>query len=182
MQDRPSETLQALVKHLDQYPEEAFLFVREGLAYAAEKIHGQETEAHRHLYQYLAANELDWSDLVTQYYSGALPEPVLQAVEAAGGCEKLNRHVSGRELCWGFRDFAFKRWGMLARLVLTGWSINSTRDFGAIVFGFIDFNLMQKQEGDHVEDFDDVFEFDEAFDESFRITPNGDDDGEPATD
>ncbi len=71
---------------------------------------------------------------------------------------------------------------MLSRLVLAGWSINSTGDFGAIVFGFIDFDLMQKQEEDRVEDFDEVYDFHEAFEESFRINLNGDDEGESTSD
>ena len=169
MLERPTKTLRDLVEHVSRYPEEAFLFVRDGLSYAAERVHGKETEAHRHLYQFLVANEMDWSDLVTRYYSGSLPDPVVAAVDAAGGCEKLNRHVGGRELCWGLRDFALDRWGLLARVVLSAWNITSTGDFGRIVFGFIDFDLMQKQMEDRIEDFDDVYDFEEAFDKSFCI-------------
>ena len=180
MLERPAKTLRDLVKHVDRYPEEAFLFVREGLQHATEHVHGRETEAHRHLYQFLAANELDWSDLVAQYYAGTLPEPLVQAVDAAGGCEQLNRHVSGRELCWGLRDFALKRWGLLARIVLRSWSITSTTDFGRIVFGFIEFDLMQKQSDDRIEDFHDVFSFVEAFDDTYQI-PENDADREDGT-
>ena len=38
-----------------------------------------------------------------------------------------------------------------------------TSDFGAVVFGFIDFKWMQKQEQDRIQDFENVFSFDEAF-------------------
>ena len=65
------------------------------------------------------------------------------------------------------RDY-LERWGMLARVVLESWSITSTVDFGRIVFGFIAFDMMQKQPGDQMEDFEDVFTFEDAFDETFR--------------
>lgn len=168
MHDEPGKTLKDLVAHVGPYPEEAFVFVREGLSYAADRIHGPETEAHRALQQYLAQHKLDWNDVIAQYHTGELPEPVVSAIDAAGGCEKLNRHVSGRELCWALRDYALMRWGILARVVLETWSIRNTRDFGRIVFGFIDLDIMRKQDGDSLEDFNDVYSFPEAFEEPFQ--------------
>jgi len=165
------KTLQDLVKHVGRYPEEAFLFVREGLSHASNQVHGPETEAHQQLQQFLLENDLDWTDLVAQYHAGQLPEPLVQAIDAAGGCDKLNRHVSGRDLCWGLRDFALQRWGLMARAVLASWGIRSTADFGRIVFGFIDFDMMRKQNDDVIDDFQDVYKFEEAFDEPFRIGP-----------
>ncbi|RME36334.1 MAG: hypothetical protein D6788_11810 [Planctomycetota bacterium] len=163
-----TKSLQDLVRKLRHYPEEAFLFVREGLSFAAEQVHGPETEAHRLLQQFLAQNDMDWDDLIRQYHTGNLPEPVREVIDAAGGCENLNRHVSGRELCWALRDYALKRWGLLARTVLESWNIRSTEDFGRIVFGFIEFDMMRKQEGDSIEDFIDVYRFDEVFEEPYR--------------
>lgn len=168
MVDVNAKTLQDLIQHVGRYPEEAFLFIREGLSYAADRIHGPETEAHRALQHYLAKHDLDWDDLIARYHTGELPEPVVQAIEAAGGCDKLNRHISGRELCWAIRDYALKRWGILARTVLESWNIRSTADFGRIVFGFIDLDMMRKQDGDSIDDFNDAYSFDEAFDEPFR--------------
>ena len=168
MVDQPSPTLQDLVKHLGRFPEEAFLFAREGLGFAADQIHGPETEAHRALQQHLMQNELDWNDLIADYHTGELSEAVMAAIDAAGGCDKLNRHVSGRELCWGLRDYALKRWGILARVVLESWNIKGTDDFGRIVFGFIDFDMMRSQDGDSLDDFKEVYDFIEAFDEPFR--------------
>jgi len=169
MSQQSRNTLQDLVRHVGRYPEDAFLFVREGLSFAAERVHGAETPAHRRLHEYLSENNLDWNDIIARYHAGALPDHVSAAVEQAGGCEKLNRHISGRELCWGLRDYALARWGMLARTVLESWNIRTTIDFGRIVFGFIDFELMQKQTGDALEDFSDVFDFTEAFEEVFRV-------------
>ncbi|MCO6438304.1 MAG: hypothetical protein J5J06_14510 [Phycisphaerae bacterium] len=181
MVEHQSNTLRDLVRHVGRYPEEAYHFVREGLGFAAERTHGEETEAHRLLQHYLVVHQLDWNDLIAQYHAGQLPEGVVGAIDAAGGCEKLNRHVSGRELCWGLRDFAVLRWGMMARSVLESWNIRGTKDFGRIVFGFIEFDMMQKQDCDRIEDFDSVFEFGEAFDQAICLDkPNlGPDEGEP---
>ena len=168
MVDKPGKTLQDLIRHVGRYPEEAFLFIRDGLSFASEQVHGLETEAHQLLQHFLTEHDLDWSDLVAQYHKGELPEPLVEAIEAAGGCDKLNRHVSGRELCWALRDYALKRWGIMARVVLESWNIKATADFGCIVFGFIDFDMMRKQDADRMADFEDVYSFDEAFAETPR--------------
>ena len=55
---------------------------------------------------------------------------------------------------------------MLAKTVLEGWNIKQTNDFGRIVFGFIDFDMMRKQPEDNPEDFDDIYNFNEAFDQT----------------
>jgi uncharacterized repeat protein (TIGR04138 family) len=170
MVDQPTRTLQDLVRHVDRYPEDAFLFVREGLSYTADRVHGSETDTQRQLQQFLTMQELDWTDLAAAYHAGTLPPPVMEAIDALGGCEKLNRHVSGRDLCWGLRDFALERWGLLARVVLEAWRVRNTLDFGRIVFGFIDFEMMRKQPEDTIEDFKDVFAFGEAFDRPFGIS------------
>ena len=163
MVDQPGRTLEDLVRHVGRYPEEAFIFLREGLSFAADQIHGPETEAHRALQHYLAQNDLDWNDLIGAYHTHELPSSVMEAIDLAGGCEKLNRHVSGRELCWALRDYAQNRWGLLAMVVLESWRIRETLDFGRIVFGFIDFDMMRKQDNDTLTDFEEVYNFGEAF-------------------
>src|SRR3954469_23361671 len=57
-----------------------------------------------------------------------------------------NRHVNGRALCEGLRDFALQRWGLMAGTVLKRWNLKRTMDFGRIVFALIDGGLMQKTE------------------------------------
>ncbi len=73
------------------------------------------------------------------------------------------RHVSGRQLSEGLRDFAVEQYGLLARTVLQRWRITRTTDFGQIVFSMVEGGLMQATEHDSVRDFDGVFDFDEAF-------------------
>ncbi|MBU0718154.1 MAG: hypothetical protein KJ749_07905 [Planctomycetes bacterium] len=169
MEDKPAKSMQDVARHVGKYPEHAFHFVREGLSYSAETVHGKETDAHRLLQHFLAMYHLDWSDLVSRYHAGSLPEPVVEAINAAGGRENLNRHVDGRQLCWGLRDYSLQRWGLLARTVLESWKVTSTGDFGRIVFGFIELDMMQKQADDKLEDFEDVYSFDDAFEKGFHL-------------
>jgi uncharacterized repeat protein (TIGR04138 family) len=86
--------------------------------------------------------------------------------------EKLpehRRHVTGRQLSQGLRDFAVDQYGLLARTVLERWRIHRTEDFGRIVFAMVEGGLMQATPSDTVRDFDSVFRFDEAFATSIRL-------------
>jgi uncharacterized repeat protein (TIGR04138 family) len=107
-------------KNAGPYPQEAFTFVREGLAHTARLFHGD-------------------------------------------GATSSERHVSGPQLCIGLRDYAVSTYGMLARTVLSRWGVRSTADFGRIVFAMIEAGLMRKSEDDSPDDFQGVYDFDEAF-------------------
>ena len=63
----------------------------------------------------------------------------------------------------GLRALALEHWGPLAQAVLSSWNIRETRDFGEMVFLQIRMGLMGKQDSDQIEDFDDVYDFHEAF-------------------
>jgi len=77
--------------------------------------------------------------------------------------EAQSRHVTGRQLCLGLREFAVKQYGLMARTVLKHWQINNCEDFGHIVFAMVDAGLMHRSESDSIRDFADVFDFDAAF-------------------
>lgn len=83
---------------------------------------------------------------------------------------KDHRHVSGQELLSGISTFALDQFGPLTRSVFHHWRIASTRDFGIIVFSLVEANLMSKTENDSIEDFADVYDFDEEFDWKRRRT------------
>lgn len=79
--------------------------------------------------------------------------------------EKLpeeQRHVSGRQLSYGLRDFALDQYGLLAKTVLSRWRIQRTSDFGRVVFAMVEGGLMQATERDSVRDFDGVYDLSEA--------------------
>jgi uncharacterized repeat protein (TIGR04138 family) len=73
------------------------------------------------------------------------------------------RHVNGRELSLGLLVFAHKQFGPLARIVLSGWGINATDDFGSIVYSLIDIGIMSRQPEDRPEDFAGVIDLDDYF-------------------
>jgi uncharacterized repeat protein (TIGR04138 family) len=73
------------------------------------------------------------------------------------------RHVTGRELCEGLRDYALDQFGPMARTVLEHWGIKKTEDFGKIVFHLIDAELLRKTEEDSIRDFENLYDFESAF-------------------
>lgn len=77
--------------------------------------------------------------------------------------EDESRHVNGRQLCLGLRSYALRQYGRLARTVLKSWNISTTEDFGRLVFAMIQAGLMRKTDQDSLEDFRNVYDFDEAF-------------------
>jgi len=88
---------------------------------------------------------------------------VLAALEYAQTRLPARRHLTGVELAWACRDFALEQFGMLAATVLTYWGIQTTDDFGRIVFILIEVGLLARQPSDRIEDFERVYEFGEVF-------------------
>jgi uncharacterized repeat protein (TIGR04138 family) len=129
-----------LLREDRRYPLEAYIFVFEALHYAQE---------------------------VLRLGCDCPSEPGAQSEkdEDAGP----QRHVTGQELCEAIRQFAQEQYGYMAKLVLSNWGMHSTRDFGEIVFNLIRIGRMRKTPHDRREDFDDVFDFDQAFCRQFRI-------------
>ncbi|MBI5368775.1 MAG: hypothetical protein HZA54_17195 [Planctomycetes bacterium] len=78
------------------------------------------------------------------------------------------RHVTAAELLDGLRRLALKEFGLLARMVLGAWGIKSTRDVGELVYNLVDAGLMRVADGDRREDFDGVFDFEQALWEAPR--------------
>ena len=74
-----------------------------------------------------------------------------------------SRHVSGPELLDGMRVLAVRMFGPLAAEVWRSWGIHSTLDWGHIVFVLVEAKLLNRQESDTLDQFDDVFDFEEAF-------------------
>ena len=79
----------------------------------------------------------------------------------------VSGHVTGRELCLGLRDLALKQYGLMTITVLAQWGILATSDVGEMVYNLIASGDFEKTPGDARSDFDDVFEFDDAFRRSY---------------
>lgn len=81
--------------------------------------------------------------------------------------KKVVGHVDGQELAVGMAGYLRDEYGPFARLLLSGWGIHSTLDFGRLVFNLVESGLMRKQDTDSLEDFDSVYEFDSIFNQPF---------------
>lgn len=88
----------------------------------------------------------------------------------AKGEEPGSRHVTGRDLCHGLRDYAVEQYGLLARTVLARWHIRHCEDFGNIVFTLVEAGLMRKTDEDSIRDFRNVFDFETAFHPSLKLS------------
>jgi uncharacterized repeat protein (TIGR04138 family) len=88
---------------------------------------------------------------------------VFQALEFVVGRLEKRRHVSGRELLEGIREFALERYGLMTKTVFAQWGITRTEDFGEIVFRLVGAGLLSKTEEDSIDDFGGVYDFEEAF-------------------
>ena len=82
---------------------------------------------------------------------------------AADSNDGEGRHVSGIELCIGFRDLAIQQFGPMSGTLMTEWGLRDTSDIGEIVFHLIEEQMFGKQDSDTREDFASVYDFDEAF-------------------
>lgn len=95
-----------------------------------------------------------------------LQEGMAKAAKEAHGEEVIlaaPKHVTGQQICLAIRDLAIERWGQLAKTVLGKWNIRCTMDFGKMVYLLIEHRFMKKTDEDRIEDFQEIFDFDDAF-------------------
>ncbi len=149
----PGHPIAELLRRDDRYHFDAYVFVFEALRFAHDNL-----------------------GMGTEYDAESLESPAFQEDPTSGedlehaGDDEPERHVTGQELCEAMRQYAHQQYGYVAKSVLNHWGIFSTSDFGEIVFNLIEIKQMRKTEHDRREDFDDVFDFDEGFQHSFRFT------------
>ena len=137
----PNQQLALLLREDRRYRLDAYLFVFEALSYAQD-VMGMGTESPSE-----PASELDEEDEL----------------------EGPQRHVTGQELCEAIRRFALQQYGLMAKTVLASWGIKKTGDFGELVFNLIRIGRMRKTPHDRREDFENVYDFETAFREEFKI-------------
>ena len=81
-----------------------------------------------------------------------------------------NRHVSGKELLEGFRDYALEQYGPMAATLMEEWGIKQSRDVGNMVFRLIEEQVFGKQDSDKPQDFEGLFDLDQALRAPFLPT------------
>ena len=138
----PLEAIAKLLREDRRYHRDAYAFVFDALGFAQEVLGlGQETTS----------------------------DPAPARSGASGSEAAVEQHVSGQELCEAMRQLAVQQYGYMAKTVLNSWGIRATGDIGEIVFNLIRIGQMRKTPHDRREDFDNVFDFDEAFCQAFKI-------------
>src|ERR1700745_3850612 len=73
------------------------------------------------------------------------------------------RHVAGPELLDGVRQYALREFGPMVVTVFDCWGIRLCEDIGNMVFNLIDAGIFGKTDQDSINDFKNVFDFEEAF-------------------
>jgi len=77
------------------------------------------------------------------------------------------RHVSGQKLLDGIRQFALQQFGPMTMTVFEEWGVRNCRDFGEIVFNMVEIGLLAKTEKDNRDDFQNGYDFTDAFRKPF---------------
>ena len=77
------------------------------------------------------------------------------------------RHVTGQELLDGIRQHALTQFGPMTVTVFGEWGITNCKDFGEMVFNMVESGLLAKTEKDSRDDFQEGYDFTEAFDKPF---------------
>ena len=80
------------------------------------------------------------------------------------------RHVTGGELLDGMRQYALQQFGPMTTTVFEEWGIRNCQDFGEIVFNMVENGLLAKTEKDSRDDFQNGYDFTEAFRKPFWPT------------
>ncbi len=138
----PRDLLAPLIANDRRYKREAYLLVRESLQFAHEVLGlGEEQSS----------------------------EPMPDLPEESENTP--DRHITGQELCEAIRQYSLHLYGYMAKTVLNSWGLRSTADFGEVVFNLIRAKQMSKTPQDSRADFEDVYDFEEAFCKNFHIQP-----------
>ena len=82
--------------------------------------------------------------------------------------EQAGRHVSGQELLDGMRGHALNLYGPLAAEVWRSWGVRSSLDWGHIVFALVQGGMLNRQDSDTLDDFENGYDFDEVFVKSYQ--------------
>lgn len=94
---------------------------------------------------------------------------VLEALFCTRKKFKKEKHVSGQELLEGIKDLGLNRYGSTAKMVFNHWGIKKTVDLGDIVFNMVNAKLLSKTEEDSLDDFKDVYNFEDVFIKDYQF-------------
>ncbi len=81
--------------------------------------------------------------------------------------QKKPAHVRGEELLESFRALALREFGPMAKTVLNDWGISTCTEVGEVVFQLVQHGILGKSETDKIDDFQELYTFQEAFEIPF---------------
>ena len=155
-----------------RYSLEAYQFVREALSYGQQVLGFGESRPAG-----------DDAPPVNPFLAALAEEGLKQLEEVGDELDELSelsdeprveRHVTGQQLCEAIRLHALEQYGYMAKVVLNRWGVTSTSDFGEIVYNLIRLGWMKKSDADRREDFDNCYDFSEAFERQYEFTSGSD--------
>lgn len=157
-----SSSFMDLLKQDHRFPKEAYFFVFETLDYAQNTLN---------MGQHLCSEPLPQEMQQVSQKNPKKPKFYTETTDEFEDEEDdfAQNHVTGRDLCLAARQYAVLQYGPLARMVLASIGINSTSDIGEIVYNMIRIGRMRKTTEDQREDFNDVYDFEKAFQEKYRF-------------
>ena len=80
---------------------------------------------------------------------------------------KTRKHVTGQELLGGIRQHALQQFGPMTVTVFAEWGVTNCKDFGEMVFHMVESGLLAKTEKDSRDDFQEGYDFSDAFEKPF---------------
>ncbi len=149
-----------LLQEDDRYSVEAYSFVRDALSFG------------QHVLGYGDANTSGEAEAVDEEDDDEA-NPFLAELEESSDEDdepRVEQHLTGQQLCEAIRQYALEQYGYMSKVVLNSWGIRNTGDFGEIVYNLIRIGMMKKSDSDRRADFDDCYDFDEAFQQRYQIT------------
>ena len=103
----------------------------------------------------------------TRYHVDAY-EFVMEALSYTQRKFRAIKHVTGEELLEGMKELLLDEYGPMTITVLKFWGINSTQDFGHIVFNLVNNSVLSQTQDDTIDTFKDAYDFQEVFDRGYR--------------
>ncbi|MBU1702455.1 MAG: hypothetical protein KJ970_04970 [Candidatus Eisenbacteria bacterium] len=88
---------------------------------------------------------------------------ILRALEVAQQHRGQPGHISGRTLLEQIKEMVRREYGPMALTVLHHMGLYRTEDVGDLVFLMVEKGLLRKRDEDCLDDFKDVFDFEEIF-------------------
>lgn len=77
-------------------------------------------------------------------------------------------HIDAAELLEGHRELGLREFGPMAYEVFQHWGLASSREVGRVVFDMVEGGVLRKTEEDRLEDFDQGYDFHDAFVVGYR--------------